>query len=89
MEKENWKDDVLHSLDGIESAAPPAELYGKIRYKVLNMRQLQVVRRSYIAVAAAGLALLLTANIWVLSSTRTVGNTPSVYQIEQANFNLY
>jgi hypothetical protein len=84
----DWKDQVIRSLEGAKRAAPNPLLYDDIRIKIAGAK-LQVVRRPYLALAAACLAFLITANIWALSQRSTGATSPSVYQVEVANFNLY
>lgn len=95
MEKEAWKDRILGSLEGAKRAEPDPHLYDGIRAR-LNatspVAQMHVVRRPYLALAAACLVLLLTANIWALTQrypeTSAAPNT-SIYQLDAANFDLY
>lgn len=89
MEKEKWKEEVLRSLDGAQRAEPGDLLYHNIRAKVLA-RQMQVLRRPYLAAIAAGLALLISANVWVLNRQQQPTTvTTSTYQIDPAHFDLY
>ena len=89
MKDEKWKDDILRSMEGAKRAEPDPQLYTRIRERI--MVPMQVVRRPYLAAAAACLALLLTANIWALSTAtqKPAPTSSSTYQIEQAHFDLY
>jgi len=92
MKKEDWKDDIFRSLEDIQRAEPSPELLDKIKAKtnkVVVNTAIQVVRRPYIALAAACLLLLLMANIRALSLGRNMPSTSSAYQIDNANFDLY
>ncbi len=75
-------------MKGAQRAEPDPMLYERIRAKIAG--QMEVVRRPYLAAAAACLALLITANVLVLSKKRveTTGVT-TAYQVDQTNFNIY
>jgi len=79
----------LKSLQGIQRAEPDPALYGKIRSRVLQETKMQVIRRPYLAMAAACLTLLISANIWAISHRSPAFGGPAAYQVEAANFNLY
>lgn len=92
MEKEKWKDEVFRSLEGIQRAEPGPELLDKIKAKtnkVAANTAIQVVRRPYIALAAACLLLLLMANIRALNLSRNMPSTSFANQVDNANFDLY
>jgi hypothetical protein len=90
MEKENWKDDIFRSLDGIQRAEPSPMLFDKIRAKTKAAAyEMQVVRRPYLALAAACLALLIMVNVRVLTHRHLESPGVSVYQVDNANFDLY
>lgn len=95
MEQEQWKDRILGSLEGVKRAEPRPELYQSIRAKLTDVKmagQMTVVRRPVLALAAACLALLLTANVWALKqqySKDAPAPNVSVYQLDNANFDLY
>lgn len=88
MEKERWKEEVLRSLEGAKRAEPAPGLYAGIRSRLAPM---QVVRRPYVALAAACLAVLITANVWALHQRQveTPASSVSVYQVDNARFDLY
>lgn len=88
MEKEKWKDEVLNSMAGATRAQPDPRVYRQIQ---VRLGKLQTVRTPYLALAAAGLALLLSANIFALAKQGAGQQAPAatVYQINQANFDLY
>ena len=95
MEKEQWKDRILGSLEGANRAVPRPEVYHNIRAQLTGVQmagQMTVVRRPVLALAAACLALLLTANVWALKqqySKDAAAPNSSVYQLDNANFDLY
>ena len=92
MEKEQWKDDILNSLEGIRRAEPDPQLYARIKSKtgeaVVAVR-LQVVRRPYVALAAACLAALMIANVWAIGHRQVEPSSTSVYSVDSARFDLY
>lgn len=92
MEKEQWKDDILHSLEGLKRAEPRPGLYAGIRAKLnapAAAEPFKVVHRAYLALAAACLALLITANVWALRQEHTGTPGPSVYQLDNTRFDVY
>ncbi len=92
MEKEQWKDNILRSFEAAKRAEAAPFLFDKIRAKIAAAvpdGPMQVVYRPYLALAAACLALLVTANVWALSFRATEPNVPSTYQADIANFDLY
>ncbi|MEI6410319.1 MAG: hypothetical protein WCR52_13110 [Bacteroidota bacterium] len=92
MKKKDWKDDVFRSLEGIQRAEPGPELLDKIKAKtskIANGATMQVVRRRYLVLAAACLALLVLANVQALNQRKPVPSMSSAYQVDNANFDLY
>ena len=92
MKKRESKDEIMNSLDGLKRAEPGPEVYAGIRAKIDKAfvdSGLQVVRGPYLALAAAALVLLITANIWALSRQQTETTASSVYQVDNAHFDLY
>ena len=92
MEKEQWKDNILRSLEAAKRAEPAPLLFDKIQAKIAATvpdGQMQGVYRPYLVLAAACLALLVTANVWALSFRATEPTVPSTYQADIANFDLY
>ena len=87
---ENWKEDILKSMEGAKRASPPPELFSGIHAKIARNGRMTVVPRPYLALAAASLAFLIMANVWAV--TRAGGSLKtesSTYQLSQANFDLY
>ncbi len=92
MEKEQWKEDILRSISGAKRAEPRPDLYAGIRAKLnapAAAESFKVVHRAYLAVAAACLALLITANVWALRQEHTGASGSSVYQLDNTRFDLY
>jgi hypothetical protein len=92
MEKEQWKEDILKSLEGIRRAEPDGQLYAGIRSKIEGSAmagRMQVVRRPYLSLAAACLAALIVANVWVIGQRQADQSPTSVYQVDSAHFDLY
>jgi hypothetical protein len=88
MKKEQWKEEILNSLEGIQQAAPNKNLYNKIRTKVIA-GQKRVVRRPYVALAAACLVVLVASNVWILAQRKVDIPASSIYRVDNANFDLY
>lgn len=76
-------------MEGAQRAQPDPQLYAAIQAKIAGMGQMPVVKRPYVALAAACLGLLIMANISLLSKRNSVQSTPSIYQLESANYSLY
>lgn len=89
MEKEQWKDDILRSIEGAKRAEPGPFLFDNIREKIGSAGRMQVVRRPYLALAAACLALLLAANIRAMRQSNGETSAHSIYQVDNTNFELY
>lgn len=94
MEKEEWKNTILNSLQGAQRAKPDPQVYQRIQARLgerTGAGKMELVRRPYLALAAAGLALLITANVYALAQQRTASTSPSAssYQLDRANFDLY
>lgn len=94
MEKEHWKNEILGSLEGLQRAEPDPALYAIIQARLKEgvKPRLQVIRRSYVAVAAACLLLLLAANVYALQQqhTKPLRTAPAAYDaLENARFDLY
>lgn len=94
MENEHWKDEVMGSLEGASRAEPGPLLYESIRGRLNHVRQagsMTLVRGPYLALAAACLVLLFSANVWALTRSDAAASpgASSIYALEQANFDLY
>jgi hypothetical protein len=101
-EKEQWKDTVLSSLEGIKRAEAPPFLFTRIRARILAKKGNGIANRN-IRVTAPKLILGVTAfvvlcciNLWVLIESNQVAspntNVPllqAAIMLEPVNFNLY
>lgn len=82
-------DDILRSLEGAKRAEPGPQVYDKILFRIASTERFSVIARPYLAMAAACLLLLVSANIYALNQQHTFPSSPSIYQVEGANFDLY
>ena len=76
MGKENWKDEVMNSLHGLQSAEPNAFLFTRIEAKLETATGLT---KHQVRLAGVCLVLLLAINIWVAGiSNSTAENQNSL-----------
>lgn len=88
MENEDWKDRIINSLDGLQRAEPQPGLYAKINAQ-FRQTPLKMVKKPYVAVAAALLVLVAALNVWAVGHAVSDARAASVYQIDPGNFQLY
>lgn len=89
---EPWQDDILQSMQGARRATPAPDLYDRIRLKITALdasKPMRVVRRPYLALAAASLALLISANVWAVRQQQSPAVYPTADLVDPTNFNLY
>ncbi|MCB0524950.1 MAG: hypothetical protein KDC86_10515, partial [Saprospiraceae bacterium] len=73
-----------------ERAQPDPDVYKRILARIEIREKLEVVKRPYVALAAACLAFLIMANVYAISNNRGVSRGgSSTYDMEIANYNLY
>ena len=88
---ESWKDRIMNSLEGAKPAEPATDLFAGIQARIQKPVMMHVVKRPYLALAAASLAIFVSANVYMLSAesspNATVGS--SAYQVQLADFNVY
>ncbi len=87
--KENWKEQILRSLEGIHRAEVNPFLYAKIVDRLSAPVLIRRVAFPKIALATAGFALLLILNVWVLRSGSEKQTSEETVLINQYNFGLY
>lgn len=86
---ENWKLDIFNSMKGAQRAQPDPRLYRSIQERIASSGKMTVLPRSYMALAAACFAILLSANIWALRQNNTTASGAAQYQLELADFDVY
>jgi hypothetical protein len=96
MDKEQWKNSILESMNQAQRAEPAADLFDRISAKLDRNQGAKVIPMAYIRLAAACFAGLLVMNIWALSgrTNTAMPNKPSdpgstAYQLEKVNYKLY
>ncbi len=62
---ENWKNQILNSLEGLERANPPADVLQKIQQKIKEQNEAN--KRQWLAVAAA-VIIVACANILLITN---------------------
>ncbi len=89
MKQEDWEESILNSLEGIKRAQAPAGMYARI-HAAIQAPAMRTYSRVSLLTAAAGLALLVSANIWALQTAASENtDASSLFQVENADFNLY
>ncbi|MFT5617159.1 MAG: hypothetical protein ACI85I_000375 [Arenicella sp.] len=92
---ENWKDEVLNSLDGMQRAKPKADLFAKIEAQVYDS-ELKIVPKSQFRLAVAATITLLIVNFSLaMNYTKSNGTNANSTNQEMtsdkliSNYNLY
>jgi hypothetical protein len=102
-EKEQWKDNVLSSLEGIKRAEAPPFLFTRIEARIrlyempTSMAANERVPVLKLAFGVACFVLLCGINIWIVSQTASpnmvqqqqTSSAQAVPILETANFDLY
>lgn len=91
--KEQWVNEVLQSLDGIEKAEPKADLFAKITDKISKGEVTKIIPLQQLRWVAAAACIIIGVNIYVFTSGITTTkntniNTTETYQI-LSNYSLY
>lgn len=88
-DREQWVEETLNSLQGMERATPPPFLFTRIAAKI-DALDTGYVPRHWLRWALACMALWLALNTFVLlrASGDNTGAGDS-YQLESVNFELY
>lgn len=83
MKKEEWKNKVLNSLEGIQRAKPSKEVYLAIENEIYTIKRISTIQLRW-AVAAA--SLILVMNLFVFNLEE---NSPSSSEASLDNSNEY
>jgi hypothetical protein len=86
MEKEQWKDEVMNSLRGMNKAEPNAFLFTRIEAK---MQKTVMMPRWQLSLSAIVLALLLAANALIVFKTAKKSNQPAANEYSLTSFQAY
>ena len=94
-DKEQWKDEIMDSLSGMQHARAPEFMYTRIMARLQNEMERPVsllipVKRIWVALAC--FILLCAINIGLLKSMNHTGGQmrgSSPYSVDNTNFNLY
>lgn len=76
MEKENWIETILNSINGITQVEPSETLYLKIKHKI---EQQQYASTPTVWLAAASIALLMMLNLAVIKAKTNQKETTEIY----------
>jgi uncharacterized OsmC-like protein len=67
-EKQQWIDDVLQSLNGIQQAEPNADLFDKIMAQLPKEKAVKIIPLQRLAWIAAAACIVISANIYVFKA---------------------
>ena len=89
--KEDWVEEVLASADKIQRMEAGENLFAGVRLRLhTKVRQLEPVHTRTVWLAAAGIALLFTMNILLLTKTENVQRVKTnSSELTQNNFDIY
>ena len=88
---EDWKDDILNSIRGLERLEPPEDTFSKIQKKIRNQQPSQSSGFEWIAVAAT-ITLIVLSNLLFINSYIKQEREASIdesYPALVSNYNLY
>lgn len=66
MKKEQWADEVLKSIEGIQRAIPKEHLFDKIMVQVSSKEDVRVIPLRYVKWIAAAAIMVFALNIYAL-----------------------
>lgn len=84
----DWKDEIIESMQGARRAEPRPELLEAIIQRI-SASGLRYVSRMQVAMAAAGLVLVVSVNAWAWMQQRAFSTTDSSYNLSLTEFQLY
>ncbi len=86
--KDNWENEVLHSLDGLKQVEPNASLWIKLETRIKQEPiRIQMVSKPKIWAAAASIIFLLGFNIFALTQNSHSSRNKSEILVEAYQFN--
>ncbi len=93
MEHTDWENNILNSLDGMQSAHAPEFMFTRIMAKLENIREGQISsKKVYLAMACFVILCLLNFSIVkTINHHKEEGmhSHSNGYLIDNSNFNLY
>ncbi len=91
--KEQWANEVLQSLEGIQRAEPSADLFAKISQKLPKEKVIKMIPLKHLKWVAAAACVLIVINIFVFkSSIQTEQPNDYNYKVENnllTNYSIY
>lgn len=92
-QKEQWANEVLHSLEGIEKASPKDDLFAKITAQISKEKVAKVIPLHQVRWVAVAACFVIGINLYVFSSgmqmrKNTVEENSSTYRIV-SDYSLY
>lgn len=91
MSMEDWKDDIMNSLDGMQKATPSTDLFEQIQQEIRTKKPKRVYLPQWTSVAAV-LFLVVGMNAYLLSKHfKEAANesTEDFYMGNSSTYNLY
>ena len=82
-DQNNWKEDILNSLDGLEKAKPKRDLLPDIERRI-HLSKTKQISFTPLNVAATIATILVVINVLVLSQFMLVGNNENISSPEPA-----
>lgn len=90
-EKEEWADDVLRSLDGLQRAEPNVELFARITNKV-TQKTIRIIPLKPLAWVAAAACFIITINLYTFYNTTQISDNTNLNKSEYSlvmDYSLY
>lgn len=84
MKKEQWKDKVMGSLEGIQRAKPSPDLFDKIISEI-DTHEPKSIPKMNLAIIILGILLLLLLNLFAINQYRTNITPTDSENIENEN----
>ena len=88
---EDWKDDILNSVRGMQKLDPPQDTFSKIQKKIRNQQPSQGSGFEWVAVAAT-ISIIVLSNLLFINFYLKQGREASIdesYPELVSNYNLY
>ncbi|MGD1892568.1 MAG: hypothetical protein ACFB15_18505 [Cyclobacteriaceae bacterium] len=88
---EEWKNDILNSLEGMEKAQPPANAFLKIQNRISNQQATKPYKdKSWLPLAAA-ISLIVITNVFFVSDylQKPSEDTSAAYPTIISSYILY
>lgn len=90
---EQWANEVLHSLDGMQKATPKVDLFDKIMTQLPQEKKAKIIPLRKLRWAAVAASIIIGVNVYVFSSGmnqagQNTATTATEYQLV-TDYSLY